>query len=80
MVTNKSGNDSGIATLLVEMRKSFPKLDDWINIYPTPSMKGLVADVYKDVIMFARDASIYFTSFSSRKATFWIFRDTKLIA
>jgi hypothetical protein len=66
-VVNKSGNDSSIATLLDEMRKSFPQLDDWTNIYPTPSMKLVVAEVYREVITFARDASVYFTKFSSKK-------------
>jgi hypothetical protein len=68
-VVNKSGNDSRIATLLDEMRKSFPQLDDWTNIYPTPCMKLVVAEVYREVITFARDASVYFTKFSSKKPT-----------
>lgn len=66
MVVNKSGNDSGMADLLQEMRKSFPRLDDWTLIYPTPSMKQVVAEVYKEVITFARDASVYFTRFRSK--------------
>ncbi len=57
-MVNKSGNDSSIAALLDEMRKSFPQLDDWTNIYPTPSMKLVIAEVYH---------SIYFTKFSSKK-------------
>lgn len=67
---NKSGNDGKIASLLLELRKSFPQLDDWTNIYPSPSMKTLVTEVYKQVIEFAREASIYFTRFSS-KNTFY---------
>jgi hypothetical protein len=67
-VVNKSGNDSSIATLLDEMRKSFPQLDDWTNIYPTSSMKLVVAEVYREVITFARGASVYFTKFSSKKS------------
>ena len=68
MVVNKSGNDSGIAGLLSEMRKSFPQLDDWTLIYPTASMKRAVAEVYKEVITFARDASVYFTRFRSKNS------------
>jgi hypothetical protein len=68
VVVNKSGNDSSIATLLHEMRKSFPQLDDWTNIYPTSSMKQVVAEVYKEVITFAREASVYFTKFSSKES------------
>jgi hypothetical protein len=55
-----------MADLLQEMRKSFPRLDDWTLIYPTPSMKQAVAEVYKEVITFARDASVYFTRFRSK--------------
>lgn len=73
MVVNKSGNDSGIANLLKEMRKSFPQLDDWTLIYPTASMKQAVAEVYKEVIIFARDASIYFTKFRSRSSLPFVF-------
>jgi hypothetical protein len=69
VVVNKSGNDSGIADLLKELRKSFPQLDDWTLIYPTPSMKQAVAEVYKEVITFARDASIYFTRFRSKPSS-----------
>ena len=64
---NKTGNDSKIAGLLLELRKSFPQLDDWVNIYPTASIKELVAEVYKQVITFARHTSEYFTHFSSKK-------------
>ena len=64
---NKTGNDSKIAGLLLELRKSFPQLDDWVNIYPTTSIKELVAEVYKQVITFARHTSKYFTHFSSKR-------------
>lgn len=63
---NKAGNDSKITSLLYELRKSFPQLDDWVNIYPTPSIKLLVAEVYKQVIGFARHTAQYFTHFSSK--------------
>ncbi|KAE9370953.1 hypothetical protein N431DRAFT_379747 [Stipitochalara longipes BDJ] len=66
VVVNKGRNDSGIGNLLNELRKSFPQLDDWTLIYPTASMKQVVAEVYKEVITFARDASIYFTRFRTR--------------
>jgi len=66
-VVNKSGNGSKIGDLLFELQKSIPQLDDWVTIYPTTTIKTLVAEVYKQVIIFARDASIYFTRFSSKK-------------
>jgi hypothetical protein len=69
VVVNKSGNDSGITDLLKELQKSFPQLDDWTLIYPTPSMKQVVAEVYKEVITFARDASVYFTRFRSKPSS-----------
>lgn len=67
VVVNKTGNDSKIADLLSELRKSFPQLDDWVNIYPTLPMKLLVAEVYQQVITFARHTSKYFTHFSSKE-------------
>ncbi|MCJ1438053.1 hypothetical protein MMC27_007440 [Xylographa pallens] len=66
VIINKGGNDSKIADLLGDLRKSFPQLSDWKKIYPTVSIKTLVAEVYKQVIDFARDASLYFTHFSTR--------------
>ncbi|EED20798.1 hypothetical protein TSTA_039920 [Talaromyces stipitatus ATCC 10500] len=66
VVVNKSANDSKIGDLLFELRRSFPKLDDWTSIYPTSNMKMLVTEVYKQVIEFARDASLYYTQFITR--------------
>ena len=63
---NKADNDSKITGLLYELRKSFPQLDDWVNIYPTPSIKLLVAEVYKQVIDFGKHTAQYFTHFSSK--------------
>ncbi|MCJ1252165.1 hypothetical protein MMC30_009404 [Trapelia coarctata] len=66
VVVNKNGNDTKISNLLEELRESFPQLDNWVDIYPFPSIKTSVAKVYKQVIDFARDASLYFTRFSVR--------------
>lgn len=63
---NKSGNDTKMATLLIDLQRSFPQLDEWTNIYDTPPMKTLVVEVYKQIIDFTRTASIYFTQFSSK--------------
>ena len=65
-MVNKARNDSKISELLLELQKSFPRLDDWTKIYPTSAVKLLVAEVYKQVIIFARTASTYFTRFSTR--------------
>jgi hypothetical protein len=62
---NKTANDDKITELVLELQKSLPKLDVWDAIYPTESMTILVAEVYKEVIVFAREASVYFTKFSS---------------
>ena len=65
-MVNKAGNDSKISELLSELQKSFPQLDDWTKIYPTSTVERLVAEVYKQVIVFAREASKYFTRLSTR--------------
>lgn len=63
---NKNENDSKIADLMVALRESFPELDGWTEIYPTIPMKILVMEVYKQIIEFARDATLYFLRFSSK--------------
>lgn len=57
-----------MSNFLDGLRKSFPQLDDWVNIYPSLSIRTLVAEVFKQVIDFARDASYYFTRFSSKES------------
>lgn len=74
---NKSQNDSKIASLLYDLRKSFPRLDDWTSIYPTPTMKTLVTEVYKQIIDFARHASVYFTRFTSKSPLFHLLQTYK---
>jgi hypothetical protein len=69
---NKSQNDTKIAGLLNELRKSFPRLDDWTSIYPTLAMKTLVTEVYKQIIDFARHTSVYFTRFTSKSPLFQV--------
>jgi hypothetical protein len=51
---------------MIELQKSLPRLDVWDTIYPTDSMTILVADVYREVTIFAREALLYFTKFSSQ--------------
>ncbi|CAG8955734.1 hypothetical protein HYFRA_00011000 [Hymenoscyphus fraxineus] len=66
VVVNKTRNDEKIAELLDDMRKTFPKLEPWKDIYPTDNMKALVATAYQQVITFCRAASEYFTRFFKR--------------
>ena len=51
--------------LLDEIRKSFPRLENWSQIYPTQTMRGLVATVYDQVTAFSRAAVEYFSHFWS---------------
>lgn len=63
---NKTNNDERISDLLDDMRKSFPKLENWKDIYPTEVMRTLVAAAYEQVIDFCRVASEYLTRFFSK--------------
>jgi hypothetical protein len=66
VVINKSSNDTKIAELLEEMQNSFPRLGTLMEVYPTPALETCVASVYKEIIMFAREASDYFARFSGQ--------------
>ena len=57
--------------LLKELEKSFPQLDDWTLIYPTATIKELVADVYKQVVLFARSVAVYFSQFHGKAPRFY---------
>ena len=61
IMLNKSGNDTRIAELLDELTRSFPRLDVWVNLYPTPAVKKAVIQVYKNVIDFSKETTQYFT-------------------
>ncbi|TVY32027.1 hypothetical protein LSUB1_G008432 [Lachnellula subtilissima] len=68
VVVNKSANDTKIKDLLDDIRKSFPRLENWPQIYPTRTMKALVATAYEQVTEFSRAAAYYFTNFWRRFA------------
>jgi hypothetical protein len=65
VVVNKNNNDTKIKDLLDELRKSFPRLENWSYMYPTQPMRVLVANVYEQVTEFSRAAVKYFTQFWS---------------
>ena len=71
-MVNKLGNDSKIVDLVDELQKSFPRLDDWVGLYETPSMKVPVVEVYKHVIAFAKSAIEYFERSSSKYFSFML--------
>lgn len=50
----------------IYLRKSFPKLENWKDIYPTQTMRVLVSEAYEQGISFCRVASEYLTRFSSK--------------
>ncbi|TVY38285.1 hypothetical protein LOCC1_G007041, partial [Lachnellula occidentalis] len=68
VVVNKSANDTKIKDLLDDIRKSFPILENWPQIYPTPTMRALVANAYEQVIEFSRAAAYYLTNFWNTEA------------
>jgi regulator of replication initiation timing len=55
---------------LEEVRKSFPRLENWTGIYPTKNMRTLVAKAYEQVMEFSRTATEYFSSFLSKSPRF----------
>ncbi|KAM3068429.1 hypothetical protein ACMFMG_009566 [Clarireedia jacksonii] len=52
--------------LLDDLRKSFPRLDSWNQIYPTDEMRDLVAAVYNQVTEFSMAVAEYFARFWTR--------------
>ncbi|KIW91001.1 uncharacterized protein Z519_08784 [Cladophialophora bantiana CBS 173.52] len=66
VVVNKTGNDEKIAKALAELQNSFPRLNLLSDIYPEAQMERLVAEAYRDVIVFARNAVLYYMSTSLR--------------
>jgi hypothetical protein len=67
---NKTSNDTNIRDLLDDIRKSFPRLENWPNIYPTETMRSLVATAYEQVTNFSRAAAEYFSRFWSEFSNF----------
>ena len=65
-MVNKSDNDLKISSFLSEVQKLFPQLDTLMEVYPSTTLEKCVASVYKEVIVFARVASEYFTRFSGQ--------------
>ena len=52
-----------IIKFLAELQRHFPRLEDWIKIYPTPWIKLSAVEVYKGVIEFSRHTVEYFGRF-----------------
>lgn len=63
---HKTENDEKIADALAELTLSFPRLNLMTDIYPEESVEMLVAEVYKEVIEFAREAAEYFSRSTGR--------------
>jgi hypothetical protein len=66
-VANKSGNDDKIAEALFDMKNCLPRLNDLANIYLDRRLEAFVAEVYEEVIIFARESVIYYSKPSSRR-------------
>lgn len=69
MAVRKTQNDEKIADALADLNQSFPRLDLMTEIYPEESVEILVAEAYKEVIAFAREAAEYYSQSSGK---FWI--------
>ncbi|KAI9736713.1 MAG: hypothetical protein M1834_000917 [Cirrosporium novae-zelandiae] len=63
----KTKNDEKIADALAELKESFPRLNLMTEVYPEERVELLVAETYKEVISFAREAADYFGLSSGRR-------------
>ena len=63
-MVNKSQNDNQITQLLSDLQNVFPRMDTLLGVYPSSTLEHHVASLYREVIMFTRDATIYFMKFS----------------
>ncbi|KAL9038243.1 MAG: hypothetical protein Q9214_005360, partial [Letrouitia sp. 1 TL-2023] len=57
---NKSENDDKFASTLEQLRKEFPRITLAQDIYPQASVEERVSEVYREVILFARESTKYF--------------------
>ncbi|KAL9614372.1 MAG: hypothetical protein Q9167_001175, partial [Letrouitia subvulpina] len=57
---NESENDDKFAGTLEELRKEFPRITLAQDIYPQASVEERVSEVYREVILFARESTKYF--------------------
>lgn len=58
-------NDNKVVSLLDEIRKALPRLENWESIYPTKTMKSLIVDIYVQITEFSMMAAEYFIHFRS---------------
>ncbi|RYP48368.1 hypothetical protein DL768_005737 [Monosporascus sp. mg162] len=63
---NKVDNDNKVVSLLDEIRKCLPRLENWESIYPTETMRRLVVTTYLRITEFSKKAAEYFTHFRKR--------------
>ena len=57
---NKSENDEKFSRTLKELKDSFPRINLAEDIYPEVGVKDKVSNVYRQVIIFTREATYYF--------------------
>jgi hypothetical protein len=60
VAVNKQQKEDLIEDSLAKIKHNFPRLKGIRNIYPTPKMQELVAQVYQDVLSFAQMAIEYY--------------------
>ncbi len=58
---HKDHHEDAIEDALRQLTLDFPRLEILEDVYPTPEMQSLIAQVYQQVIVFARDCVHYFT-------------------
>lgn len=71
VAVNKSSNDDFITDELENLVDCFPRINLIAQLYPDEKIERRVLEVYSGVIYFARDATTYFLSTSS-KSVFYL--------
>ncbi len=56
----KAGDEESIHSAMQKVTDGLPDCKIYERIYPNPSLGTLLAEVYRGVIVFAQEATVYF--------------------
>ena len=65
----KEKHEATIEMALQELSMEFPRLEILEDVYPTTKIQGLISEVYKEVIVFTRECTKYFSRSSLGKSS-----------
>ena len=64
----KATGEESIHSSMRQISDRLPDLEVYQRIYPDPSLGLMLAEAYKDVILFAREAACYFQRYGIRQS------------